>query len=79
MQRNVVFSNFSAAVVQATKGMLAAQSFLLENICDDDLDPSSVPSQEGHTENLMVKPSVAQRRASLQEVENLYVTVSLFT
>ncbi|KAL3064209.1 hypothetical protein OYC64_000484 [Pagothenia borchgrevinki] len=56
---------------EASKNMLAAQSALLENIGDDDLEPSS---QEGSTENLTVKPSVARRRASMQEMENIYFT-----
>ncbi|KAM8754859.1 rho GTPase-activating protein 4a isoform 1-T4 [Acanthopagrus schlegelii] len=59
---------------EASKSMSAAQSSLLENISDDDLDPSSGSSQEGSTENLTVKPSVARRRANLQEIENLYFT-----
>lgn len=54
--------------------MSAAHSSLMENIGDTDLDPG--PSQEGSTENLLVKPSVARRRANLQEVENVYTTVS---
>lgn len=60
--------------------MSAAQSTLLEGISDDDLETSSnsASSQEGSTENLSVRPSVARRRANLQEVENLYFTVSLF-
>ncbi|XP_073325989.1 rho GTPase-activating protein 4-like isoform X1 [Pagrus major] len=59
---------------EASKSMSAAQSSLLEGISDDDLDPSSGSSQEGSTENLTVKPSVARRRANLQEIENLYIT-----
>lgn len=59
--------------------MLAAQSSLLENISDNELDPGSGWSQDGGTESLAVKPSVARRRASLQEVENLYITVSVNT
>lgn len=55
--------------------MLAAQSYLLENISDNDMDPSSGSSQEGSTEHL-IKPSVARRRANLQEVENGYIIVS---
>lgn len=55
--------------------MVAAQSYLLENIGDNDMDLSSGSSQEGSTE-LLVKPSVARRRANLQEVENGYITVS---
>lgn len=58
--------------------MSGAQSSLLEGISDNDLDRSSSSSQEGSTENLTLKPSVAQRRASLQEVENVYIMVSLF-
>ncbi|XP_040914385.1 rho GTPase-activating protein 4-like isoform X2 [Toxotes jaculatrix] len=59
---------------EASKNMSAAQSSLLENVSDDDLDPSggSGSSQDGSTENLTVKPSVARRRANLQEIENLY-------
>lgn len=59
---------------EANKSMVAAKSSLLESICGDDLDPSSSSSQEGSTENLTVKPGVARRRASLQEIENLYIT-----
>lgn len=58
---------------EAGKSMLATQSSLLETIGDDDLDPGS-GSQDGSTENLTVKPSVARRRASMQEMENLYFT-----
>lgn len=66
---------------QASKNMSAAEFSLLENISDDDLELSSgsTSSQEGSTENLTVKPSVARRRANLQEIENLYFTVSLFS
>ncbi|XP_034732892.1 rho GTPase-activating protein 4-like isoform X1 [Etheostoma cragini] len=59
---------------EARKSMLSAQCFLLESICDDDLEPSTGLSQEGSTENLTVKPSVARRRANMQEMENLYFT-----
>ncbi|XP_050927160.1 LOW QUALITY PROTEIN: SLIT-ROBO Rho GTPase-activating protein 3-like [Lates calcarifer] len=61
---------------EAMKNMLAAQSSLLEIIGDDDLEPNSgsSSSQDGSTENLTVKPSVARRRANLQEIENLYFT-----
>lgn len=62
---------------QAHKNMLAAQSYFQENISDNDLDPSSGPSQDGCPEHL-VKPSVARRRANLQELENGYITVRLF-
>lgn len=58
--------------------MLAAQSSLLESITDDDLDSGNGSSQDGSTENLTVKPSAARRRANLQEIENLYSTVSPF-
>lgn len=57
--------------------MSAAQSSLLDHIGDSDLDPGSGLSLEGSTENLLVKPSVARRRANLQEVENVFITVSL--
>ncbi|XP_053174126.1 rho GTPase-activating protein 4a [Scomber japonicus] len=61
---------------EATKSMSAAQSNLLEGISDDDLELSSgsTSSQEGSTENLAVKHTVARRRASLLEIENLYFT-----
>lgn len=67
-------------VIQAGKSMLGAHSSLVENISDDDLEPSSGNGsfQEGNTEIFTVKPSVARRRANLQEIENLYFTVSLF-
>ncbi|XP_026224081.1 rho GTPase-activating protein 4a [Anabas testudineus] len=61
---------------EASKSMSAAQSSLVENISDDDLEPSSGNGsfQEGNTEILTVRPSVARRRANLQEIENLYFT-----
>ncbi|XP_054464658.1 rho GTPase-activating protein 4a isoform X2 [Anoplopoma fimbria] len=59
---------------EASKSMLAAQSSLLESIGDDDLELGSGSSQQGSTENLTVKPSVARRRANAQEIENLYFT-----
>lgn len=60
--------------------MSTVEGSLLEGIGDDDLELNSGSgwSQEGSTENLTVRPSVARRRASLQEVENLYFTVSPF-
>lgn len=61
---------------QARTCLLAAHSSLLESISDDDLESVIGASQEGSTENLTVKPSVARRRANLQETENLYFTVS---
>lgn len=68
----------SATVTQASKSMSASQSSLLESIGDDDLEPGNSLSQDGSTENLAVKPSVARRRSNVQEIENLYFTVSLF-
>ncbi|KAG7520250.1 rho GTPase-activating protein 4-like [Solea senegalensis] len=61
---------------EASKNMLAAHSSLVETIGDDDLEPSSYgsSSKEGSIENLTVKPSVARRRANLQEIENMYFT-----
>ncbi|KAF7660118.1 hypothetical protein LDENG_00287830 [Lucifuga dentata] len=59
---------------EAGRNMLAARSSLLEGISDDDLEPGSGPSQEDSTENLAAKPSVARRRANLQETESLYFT-----
>lgn len=58
--------------------MSAAQASLLESISEDDLELGISAAQEGSTENLMVKPSVTRRRTNLQEIENLYTTVSLF-
>ncbi|XP_055366519.1 SLIT-ROBO Rho GTPase-activating protein 3-like [Betta splendens] len=58
----------------AAKGMLEAQSSLLENISAGDLELGSDAFLEGNAEVLSVKPSVARRRANLQEVENLYFT-----
>ncbi|XP_056279631.1 rho GTPase-activating protein 4-like isoform X2 [Pseudoliparis swirei] len=57
-----------------SKSMWAAQSSLLESIGDDDLELGSGSSNQGSTENLAVKPSVARRRANGQELENLYFT-----
>ncbi|XP_047449468.1 SLIT-ROBO Rho GTPase-activating protein 3-like [Mugil cephalus] len=61
---------------EASKSMSTVQGSLLEGISDDDLELSisGGSSQEGSTENLTVKPSVARRRANLQEIENLYFT-----
>ncbi|XP_030589466.1 rho GTPase-activating protein 4-like [Archocentrus centrarchus] len=58
---------------EANKSMSTAQSSLLEGISED-LEPNSGSSQEGSTENLTMKPSVARRRANLQEIECLYFT-----
>lgn len=60
---------------QARKNMLGAQKDLLENISDNDFDHSSGLCDEGSTEHL-IKPTVARRRANLQEVENGYIAVS---
>uniref|UniRef100_A0A3Q1CCY8 Rho GTPase activating protein 4a n=1 Tax=Amphiprion ocellaris TaxID=80972 RepID=A0A3Q1CCY8_AMPOC len=65
------------AVTQETEeSKSSVQSSLLEVISDDDLELSSGSgsSHDGSTENLNMKPSVARRRASLQEIENLYFT-----
>ncbi|XP_070766639.1 rho GTPase-activating protein 4-like [Enoplosus armatus] len=59
---------------EASKSMSASQSSLLESIGDDDLETGSGLSQDGSTENLTVKPSVARRRANVQEIENIYLT-----
>ncbi|XP_054905895.1 rho GTPase-activating protein 4a [Poeciliopsis prolifica] len=59
---------------EAGKSMSTAKSTLLSGIGDDDLESSMgcSPSQVGSTENLTVKPSVARRRASILEIENVY-------
>uniref|UniRef100_A0A096M0W5 Rho GTPase activating protein 4a n=1 Tax=Poecilia formosa TaxID=48698 RepID=A0A096M0W5_POEFO len=61
---------------EAGKSMSTAKSALLDNIGENDLESSmsSGPSQVGSTENLNVKPSVARRRASILEIENVYFT-----
>lgn len=61
--------------------MSTTKSALLDGIGDDDLEFSmgGGPSQVGSTENLTVKPSVARRRASILEIENVYFAVSLQT
>lgn len=60
--------------------MSTSQSSLLEGIGDDDLQSSGGGlSQGGSTENLTIRPSVARRRANLQEIENVYFTVRLFS
>lgn len=73
------FAVLLSTVLQACKSMSRSQSSLLEGIGDDDLDSSGgALSQGGSTENLTVRPSVARRRANLQEIENIYFAVSLF-
>ncbi|XP_068996856.1 SLIT-ROBO Rho GTPase-activating protein 3-like isoform X1 [Embiotoca jacksoni] len=61
---------------EASKNMSAAQTSLLDCIGDVDLESSSGcgSSQESSIENLPLKPSVARRRANLQEIENFYFT-----
>ncbi|XP_035502347.2 rho GTPase-activating protein 4 isoform X2 [Scophthalmus maximus] len=60
---------------EASKNMSAAQCSLLESVADDDLEPGGGGScLDDGTENQTVKPSVARRRANLQEMENLYIT-----
>lgn len=66
----------SAVALKAAESMAAAKSSLLDSINDDDLEPSSGPSQEVSSETVVAKPSVARRRANLQETETLYFTVS---
>ncbi|KAF0036310.1 hypothetical protein F2P81_011622 [Scophthalmus maximus] len=62
---------------EASKNMSAAQCSLLESVADDDLEPGGGGScLDDGTENQTVKPSVARRRANLQEMENLYITAS---
>uniref|UniRef100_A0A3Q3W4N9 F-BAR domain-containing protein n=1 Tax=Mola mola TaxID=94237 RepID=A0A3Q3W4N9_MOLML len=72
------FTQIQTRLKAALKNKLAAHSSFLENISDNDLDPGSGLSQEGSTENLTLKPSMARRKANLQEVENIYIIVSLF-
>uniref|UniRef100_A0A3Q3KZ87 Rho GTPase activating protein 4a n=1 Tax=Mastacembelus armatus TaxID=205130 RepID=A0A3Q3KZ87_9TELE len=67
-------ARLKAVTQEAEESMSAAQSSLLESIGDDDLELGSDSSQDGSTENLTVKPSVAKRRASMQEIENVYFT-----
>ncbi|XP_004070741.2 SLIT-ROBO Rho GTPase-activating protein 3 isoform X2 [Oryzias latipes] len=58
------------------RSMVMVHSTLLEGIGDEDLDQSSGHglSQEGSTENLSAKSSMAKRRANMQETEGLYFT-----
>lgn len=67
-----------AICVQTGRSMVTVHSTLLEGIGDEDLDQSSGHglSQEGSTENLSAKSSMAKRRANMQETEGLYFTVS---
>uniref|UniRef100_A0A667Z9X2 Rho GTPase activating protein 4a n=1 Tax=Myripristis murdjan TaxID=586833 RepID=A0A667Z9X2_9TELE len=61
---------------EASRSLKAACSSLLESVSDDDLElgsGSGLP-QEGSTENLASKSSIARRRANQQEIENLYLT-----
>nr|XP_057941182.1 rho GTPase-activating protein 4-like [Doryrhamphus excisus] len=62
---------------EVNKRMSASQSSLLETINDMDFEynsSSSGSSHEENTENQLVRPSVARRRANQQEIENLYFT-----
>ncbi|KAJ3586627.1 hypothetical protein NHX12_013023 [Muraenolepis orangiensis] len=62
---------------EASKGLLAGRSLMLEGICDDDLEPSGGDTgshQEDAAGNQAIKPSAARRRANLLETENLYLT-----
>uniref|UniRef100_A0A674CW06 Rho GTPase activating protein 4a n=1 Tax=Salmo trutta TaxID=8032 RepID=A0A674CW06_SALTR len=63
--------------VKSNKTLRAARVTLLEGISDDDLDPPPSSSQGGSNESLASsssRPSLARRRANLQETEILYCT-----
>uniref|UniRef100_A0A3B4BK03 F-BAR domain-containing protein n=1 Tax=Periophthalmus magnuspinnatus TaxID=409849 RepID=A0A3B4BK03_9GOBI len=52
-----------------------SQVLLIDCICEDDLEISPV-AQESSSESVSVRPSVARRKTNLQELENVYFTVS---
>lgn len=65
--------------LQISKTLKATHSNLLENICDDDCNPtpdtSTTQSAESAGDGTGVKPSLAKRRANLQDTETFYFTV----
>ncbi|KAJ0064306.1 hypothetical protein NL108_001632 [Boleophthalmus pectinirostris] len=61
------------ATEEASKNMSAAQALFIDCICEDDLELSAL-SHESSSESVSVRPSVARRKASLQELETVYFT-----
>lgn len=63
---------------EISKTLKATHSNLLENICDDDCNPtpdtSTTQSAESTGDGTGVKPSLAKRRANLQDTETFYFT-----
>ncbi|KAK7878481.1 hypothetical protein WMY93_030317 [Mugilogobius chulae] len=58
---------------EASQNMFAAQSLLIDCISEDDLELSVAP-QENSSDCILIRPSVARRKANLQELENVYFT-----
>lgn len=58
---------------EVSQSMSAAQSSLTDCMCEDDLELNAV-SQESNSETQSARPSVARRKANLQELENVYFT-----
>ncbi|XP_072306108.1 rho GTPase-activating protein 4-like isoform X2 [Eucyclogobius newberryi] len=58
---------------EASKSMSAAQSMLVDCICEDDLELSAM-AQENSSESVSVQPSVARRKANVLELETAYFT-----
>lgn len=58
---------------EASKGMSASQSSLIDCMCEDDLE-LNVASQENSSDAVYIRPSAARRKANLQELETVYFT-----
>ncbi|CAL9702991.1 unnamed protein product [Knipowitschia caucasica] len=56
---------------EASKSVSAAKSVLIDCMCEDELELSA-GTQENSSESVSVRPSVARRKANLQELETLY-------
>ncbi|XP_073678987.1 SLIT-ROBO Rho GTPase-activating protein 3 isoform X2 [Garra rufa] len=63
---------------EISKTLKTTHSNLLESICDDDCNPtpdaSATPSVESTGDSTGTKPSLAKRRANLQDTETFYLT-----
>lgn len=58
---------------EVSKSMCVAQASLIDCLSEDDLELSAV-SQENSLDTVSVRPSVARRKANLQELETVYFT-----
>ncbi|XP_057175042.1 SLIT-ROBO Rho GTPase-activating protein 3 isoform X3 [Triplophysa rosa] len=71
-------SSVTLETEEISKTLKATHSNLLESICDDDCNPSpdtsTTQSAESTGDGTGVKPSLAKRRANLQDTESFYFT-----